>query len=452
MQLRPSDIAFDPASYVDPNGRLFRWNGGLYRGIAPHIAGAYRTLIESPAMGRLVERGLIDTQIAPLEVEGFGLVLRHREIGVRSYPFEWPAAMLRDAALLTLDLLDQLAPLGFDLQDASPYNVLFDGPRPVFVDFGSITPANPNAPMRAVADFVQCFVNPLYLITGGHPAIARELMRDPTRWGVRKRDVRRAGRRVSLHHWWHVARRLPNRSTPRAEAIASLRALLAPMRLPATTTEWSGYYDEIESLDAPHTWSLKQQTAAQVLDRFRPKSVLDVGSNAGWFSKLAARTGARVVALDRDEAAINALYAELVASGSRAADVLPLIQDFAQPSSAHGPNAVFPDAFARFRADFVLCLALTHHLARAGLRFEQMADTLDRFTGERLLVEFVPADDKYVAEWITPSHDWYTLDNFRAAFETRFDRVTVLPSNRPPRVLLLCERSAQASTVERLAA
>ena len=48
--------------------------------------------------------------------------------------------MLRDAALLTLDL--NIALLDYDcmLQDAYPWNVLFDSSQPVFVDFTSIVP------------------------------------------------------------------------------------------------------------------------------------------------------------------------------------------------------------------------------------------------------------------------------------------------------------------------
>ena len=63
-------------------------------------------------------------------------VLRHERIPFVSYPYEWTFSMLKDAALLQLDLL--LAALEHDmvLKDSTPYNVQFKGARPTFVDVG----------------------------------------------------------------------------------------------------------------------------------------------------------------------------------------------------------------------------------------------------------------------------------------------------------------------------
>jgi hypothetical protein len=57
--------------------------------------------------------------------------------------------MLKDAALLTLDLDIELARSGLMLQDAHPFNVLFDGSRSQFVDFTGIVPAG-ERPLWAV--------------------------------------------------------------------------------------------------------------------------------------------------------------------------------------------------------------------------------------------------------------------------------------------------------------
>ena len=54
-----------------------------------------------------------------------------------SYPYEWPFGMLREAALLELDLLLAGLDEGLVLKDASPYNVQWRGSKPVFVDVGS---------------------------------------------------------------------------------------------------------------------------------------------------------------------------------------------------------------------------------------------------------------------------------------------------------------------------
>ena len=63
--------------------------------------------------------------------------LRHERVPFVSYPYEWPFSMLRDAALLQLELLRAALAEDMVLKDASPYNVQWRGSRPVFIDVGS---------------------------------------------------------------------------------------------------------------------------------------------------------------------------------------------------------------------------------------------------------------------------------------------------------------------------
>ena len=80
-----------------------------------------------------------------------------------SYPYEWTPGMLRDAALLQLDLL--LAALDEDLtlKDATPYNVQFRGALPVFVDVGSFEPLRAGEPWVAYRQFCELYLYPLLL-------------------------------------------------------------------------------------------------------------------------------------------------------------------------------------------------------------------------------------------------------------------------------------------------
>ena len=68
--------------------------------------------------------------------------LRHERIPFVSYPFEWPFSMLRDAALLQLDLNRRALRDDLTLKDASAYNVQFRGSEPVFIDIGSFRSAS----------------------------------------------------------------------------------------------------------------------------------------------------------------------------------------------------------------------------------------------------------------------------------------------------------------------
>ena len=90
-------------------------------------------------------------------------VLKHERIPFVSYPYEWPFSMLKDAALLQLDL--NLAALEEDmiLKDSSPYNVQFKGSKPVFVDVGSFERLREGEPWIGYRQFCMLYLYPLLL-------------------------------------------------------------------------------------------------------------------------------------------------------------------------------------------------------------------------------------------------------------------------------------------------
>ena len=69
-------------------------------------------------------------------------VLEHERIPVVSYPYEWPFAMLRAAAVLHLEVLAAALDEGMSLKDGTAYNVQFVGSRPTFIDVGSFEPSS----------------------------------------------------------------------------------------------------------------------------------------------------------------------------------------------------------------------------------------------------------------------------------------------------------------------
>ncbi len=105
-RINKEDVRFDLNSYIDPMGRVFYWEGEIYRAFYPGPSGFYRELLASPAMAAMIEQGkVVETALAPeVGLDGFDLVVRHRRIPFPSYCFEWPALMLKEAALLTLEL------------------------------------------------------------------------------------------------------------------------------------------------------------------------------------------------------------------------------------------------------------------------------------------------------------------------------------------------------------
>ena len=106
-----------------------------------------------------------DVDMPPDEVSqraGEGMLLEHTPIAFANYPYEWAPRMLLAAASLTIQMASEAVEAGFMLKDATPYNIMFEGARPVFLDLLSFKPRDPREGLwRPWAQFTRTFVYPL---------------------------------------------------------------------------------------------------------------------------------------------------------------------------------------------------------------------------------------------------------------------------------------------------
>jgi hypothetical protein len=472
IRIPSQEVSFHPLSFGDSNGRLFWWKGQLWRAIGKKRARLYDQLFRDGIIERLINKSLlVDTALTDMTLDGYELVLRHRVIPFVSYAFEWCPEMLKAAALAVVDLEIELVQQGLTLQDAHPWNVLFDGFRPLYVDFGSIVPSDPGNTWPAYDEFCCFFTYPLELMANGHGRIARLLLRDFD-LGICKTDLlalipessgksplKSAARNltdVGKRHLPPPLRAVLNKtyrsikskrlasveSNPQspAEFLRQTRREIEQIELPSLRTEGSTYYDGLFPPFVPsEEWTPKHRSLYMVLSNLHPSSTLDIGSNRGWHSQLAARLGSSVVAFDVDEVWVGQLYLD---AKTHSLPILPLVMDFRNPSPGLGLcNQELAPAIQRLNCDMVLALALVHHLVfEQHLRLEQITQALSVFARRWLLVEFIPREDQHVREWWSERYSWYTLDNFLLALKREFNCIEIYPSYPEPRVLLLCKR------------
>ena len=130
-------------SFRDPDGFVFRSDNRLFRCVLAHAASDVREFLSSPFFVERSSAGAFPcTDLLETQSDG-ALLLEHDAIPFASYPYEWTAAMLHSAGALTVDLARGAMKAGFVLKDATPYNVMFDGPRPMFLDILSFRRSDP---------------------------------------------------------------------------------------------------------------------------------------------------------------------------------------------------------------------------------------------------------------------------------------------------------------------
>ena len=144
--------ALPGATFRDPAGSLSFEDNLVIRRIDPSARAAVLDLIETRFCVTMQQRG--DLIAAEVDDSAPSLRLRHPKIPIPTYPWEWTPSQWLAAAELTLNLCDEALAAGWILKDATPLNILFTGPRPIFVDILSFERRDPEvlhlARLRAV--------------------------------------------------------------------------------------------------------------------------------------------------------------------------------------------------------------------------------------------------------------------------------------------------------------
>jgi SAM-dependent methyltransferase len=135
------------------------------------------------------------------------------------------------------------------------------------------------------------------------------------------------------------------------------------------------------------------------LGEIRPARVLDVGANTGVYSRIAAQSGADVVAWDTDVQATNLNWQAAHEGGL---SILPLVADFARPTPAVGwRNRESMSLLDRARGQFdcVLMLGVIHHLLLSDqIPLAAILEQLWEITTRWAIIEWIPAGDSQFDE------------------------------------------------------
>ena len=442
----PSRAAREPGSFRDRNGTVFYRDGRVLRTLSPKALANWRRLEASSFFERHRAEGrIVDTRLAT-EVEGLpeaAGVLEHARIPFVSYPYEWTFGMLKDAALLHLQLLRDALAEGMILKDSSSYNVQWNGVRPVFIDVPSFEPLGRGEPWVGYRQFCELFLYPLMLrahkgidfrpwlrgrIDGVPAEEMRRLMsgRDMLRPDVLTHVVaqsalqrRHSGSGRDVRGSLAAAgfdKRLIETNVRRLTALVGR---LSPRR---DKTAWSEY-DRTHSYDAAE-FERKVAFVRRAAETRRWRLAWDLGCNTGTFSRVAAEHADAVVSMDGDWMAIERFY-EREKAHDASRTILPLVIDLADASPNQGWRGAERKGLSeRGRPELTLCLALIHHVViTANIPLAEFLDWLADL-GTSVVVEFVGRDDEMVQALLANREDQYEdyhPDVFRALLAERFD-------------------------------
>jgi len=459
----------------DPQGEVFTYNGQILRGIFEGSCQSCKKLLETCEKHKIFDHGVVKTSILnepKLAGLRYDMILEHEKILFITYAHEWPSEMIKDAALFQLDLNLKLNSLGVILKDCGVTgNVLFKSTKPVFVDFLSLifkneltkedwlAPSVIRTPFQPLWSNKSDYFNeiffrmfypytlfPLYMMHQGRFSETRRRMLETTLNTCSEIITEKeAMANTDLDLYGSQQRALAAReyalvNDDWSKYLGIISKEIEQLNVSVDQSNYSGYYEqkgENFGFEPSEDWLPKQRAVYNALQELRPDSVLDIGSNTGWFSILAAKGGCRVVAMDNDEASMNRLYK---LSKLKGLPIMPLVMDIVHPtpdvppspnlatdqhmmkSRIKGDALILQSANKRLQCDMVLALAIVHHLTLGqGLGWRKAVKLLSSFSNKHLVVEFVPKDDPLITGEMDffPAFnknplgfEWYTKENW----------------------------------------
>lgn len=481
----------------DSQGGVYIGESAVYRLIVAEHADQVREVMKRVGNGidGVIETNVCDSNSLPqgLDMPAPSLILQHRKITHISYPHEWCATMLQDAAIFHLTLSEKLLEKGLWLKDAHPWNILFDRGRPIFIDFTSLVTEQglfaekylesnsryldasiqKRLVMLVREIFVRMyqpyFLNPLMFYACGERDRVRSRIEDTTlnastttinlceclpKRRIGRSAVKKVVRLIKI-------KKSEKKSYAKLDSASNLDGFYSTMRhhvenLPVAVgaSAYSSYYSakgEDQGRSYSDSWNAKQKSVYSALNSSDIASVLDVACNTGWFALMAAELNKSVIAFDIDEACIEALYTQV---RDARLDVLPLVMDFTHLTqdrySIYDGNKVLINAVERLQSDSVIALGIIHHLVLGlGLSFDIVLDSLVALSKKQLVIEFVGPDDTMIRDEpeFFPAYfknrnllSGYDMRALIERIEARGFEVSVSASYPETRKILVCTR------------
>ncbi len=450
---RMIECTYEPSSFRDPSGFLFYENNELYRQINNSYKENYEFLISSGLYENLVKNELLisheEIQMENKTDDGF-IIIKPERVPFVSYPYEWSFSQLKDAALITIKIQKIAKKYNMMLKDASAYNVQFKNSKPIFVDTLSFEKYIGGEPWKGYKQFIQHFYAPLALMSNkdirlgqlskifidGIPLdLTSKLL--PTRTKTNfsllahihahaKAQKHYEGKKIDVKK-----RKISSRSLE--GIIESLHSGIKNVKWAPKGTEWGDYYSNTNYSDTG--FEGKKEAILEFLKKYNPKTVWDLGSNTGIFSRIASDLGIFTISFDIDPVAVEKNYRQCVEK--QETKILPLLMDLTNPSADIGwSNKERSSFMKRGPVDAVMALALIHHLVISNnVPLKKLAEFFSKICNF-LVIEFIPKTDSQISRLLVTREDIftdYTQKNFEIEFKTYFNilkSVEIIDSER----------------------
>lgn len=428
-----SEIQYSDYSILDSFGRVFFWEDRVYRGLSQEGYAGLTKLRETGLLTELEDKALLPkTVLTDYKSQYFDFIVEHEKISPASFVYEWPFDMIKAAGNCILNINIIANKYSYQTIDAHPYNVMFKGCNPVFIDLGSFKYVENATHWDAVEEFYGYFKYPLNLWNSISYQMARRLYDEDlsciTTYEYNKllelsTPAYKLKARPFINRVKNKINRTFNKEKTLAEKLTSYQNDLENLSRNEVSTQWGNYHDEYVINDEIITYD-RFNIIINKINELKIETVTELAGNWGLLSyQIFKNTKVKHInCTDYDEKAVNKMF-NYFKKTKYAEKISPAIIDFMKPIELC--NSGRPSV--RFQSEAVLALAVTHHLILTN-RYDLhvIFNKIAEYSSKYVFIEFMPLGlwNGVVAP---PIPDFYNQEWFTAIFQDHFTVMEITP-------------------------
>ncbi len=426
-KIHENKIEYLGYSTLDPVGRVFNYNNEIYRGIYSESVEFVREIFKCGLYNELFNNDLlIETKISKFYTDNFPLILSHKKI-TRSLPTEWTGEMLKEASLLILKINKICEKYGYELRDAHPYNIMFNGIKPVWIDFGSIS-LKTNKLWSALPEFINFSVVPLIYLLSNNLLEGYMVLQSETNFKIASNNFRSS---LTFKNFLELIDK--GEKSFNDDLIDSAWINNINKKFSKNMFFWSNYQsdsDEFKNNTKEHKNNKFNRffKLPKLIKKYSPDatSLLDLAGNNGLASIICAKKIKflnKIINTDYDYYSIEKSFQ--IIRELKVSKIQTYIMNFMLPMH----QAVYDN----FKSDIVIAMAITHHLLLSQqFKISEIFEKIKKFSKKYVYIEFMP-----LGMWggdVTTKPEvpkWYTQKQFEIEFCKYFElmHIEVLESH-----------------------
>lgn len=424
-------------------------NKCVYRLINRNLENQFVEIYKKCVEAGIIDKFLVKTERSDEEiVKGYSLCFKHEYIPLFTYAVEWPPKMFYDYTLFMIDFLTEIDSIGLGWLDGHAFNTtLYDG-KFVFFDFDAIRSGK--TPYFYMQEFINKHIVILLMMSENLIEKAYLYLNNPGQ-NLSIKDIEGYLSSDKINSYTEMYRSCYEYALKGdiQKCCEILKNYVLNIQFNhILQSGWNGYQNELYEKDNVEKWSDKQKTVVEMVRSVKPKTMLDLAGNMGWYGFTLCNEMERCITADLDYNCVDFVYQTV--KNQKIKNIYPVYLNLIAPTTSYyrdlhiGETAIVPwrnSAIERLKSEMVLALAVIHHLAFAQqLSFAEIIGQFALYTSKWLIIEFIERTDS-VVEPALKNHDfdWYTQENFETELSKLFRIISVQHSEQT-RILYLCEK------------